>query len=76
MVATECRRAGIGCFDCKKKVADALITRIEPVRQKIEDHLAHPEYIRDVLCDGTAKARAVAQQTMVEVREAMKLPTL
>jgi tryptophanyl-tRNA synthetase len=74
MVNTECRRAGIGCFDCKKKVADALIARIEPVRQKLEEYLAKPGDIRGVLQDGADRARTVARQTMEEVRAAIKLP--
>ncbi|MBI4912930.1 MAG: tryptophan--tRNA ligase [Acidobacteria bacterium] len=74
MVDTECRRAGIGCFDCKKKVADALIGRIEPLRQKIEAHLARPDDLEQVLRDGSARARGVASRTMEDVRAAMKLP--
>jgi tryptophanyl-tRNA synthetase len=76
MVNAECRRAGIGCFDCKKKVAEAIIARIEPLREKIEANLAKPETLKEVLKEGSARARAVAQQTMDEVRSAMKLPRL
>ncbi len=76
LVNAECRRAGIGCFDCKKRVAEAMIERIEPVRQKIEHHLGRPDELKDVLARGSAKARAVAQATMEEVRSAMKLPSL
>lgn len=72
MVNTECRRAGIGCFDCKKLVADALIARIEPVRVKLEDYLARPGEIREVLKNGAGRARVVARQTMEEVRSAIK----
>ncbi len=74
MVNTECRRAGIGCFDCKKKVAEAIIARVEPVREKIEANLATPDRIEGILQDGSARARAVAAATMKEVRTAMKLP--
>lgn len=74
MVNTECRRAGIGCFDCKKKVAEAIIARVEPVREKIEANLAQPERIEAILQDGSARARQVASSTMAEVRTAMKLP--
>lgn len=74
MVNTECRRAGIGCFDCKKKVAEAIIARVEPVREKIEANLAQPGRIEGILQDGSARARAVASATMKEVRTAMKLP--
>jgi tryptophanyl-tRNA synthetase len=76
LVNTECRRAGIGCFDCKKRVATAMIERIEPVRQRIESHLSRPDDLRDILAAGSAKARAVAQATMAEVRQVMQLPTL
>ena len=74
LVSTECRKAGIGCFDCKKKVAEALVARIEPLREKIESNLAHPDSLKDVLREGSNRARTVAQQTMEEVRAAMKLP--
>ncbi|MCE1228970.1 MAG: tryptophan--tRNA ligase [Firmicutes bacterium] len=71
MVAEECPRAGIGCFDCKKRLAEAITAKVEPLRQKIEDHLAHPAHLDDVLEDGAQRARAVASATMDEVRSAM-----
>ena len=76
MVNEECRKAGIGCFDCKKKVAEAIIARIEPLREKIEANLAQPETLKDVLREGSRRARVVAGQTMDDVRAAMKLPQL
>ncbi len=75
-VDTECRRAGIGCFDCKKRVAEAMTRRIAPVREKIEDHLAKPANLENVLREGSARARAVAADTLAEVRDAMKMPAL
>ncbi|MBK8571635.1 MAG: tryptophan--tRNA ligase [Holophagaceae bacterium] len=76
LVNTECRQAGIGCFDCKKRVAEAMTRRIEPVREKIEGHLARPGDIEAVLRDGSARARSVAAETMADVRDAMKMPVL
>jgi tryptophanyl-tRNA synthetase len=76
LVNTECRRAGIGCFDCKKRVAEALVRRIEPVREKIEANLARPGYLQEVLREGSNRARSVAAETMADVRAAMKMPTL
>ncbi|HPS67473.1 MAG TPA: tryptophan--tRNA ligase [Holophaga sp.] len=76
MVGAECRKAGIGCFDCKKKVAEAVIARIEPMREKIEANLAQPEALRGILREGSDRARVVARQTMEDVRAAMKLPKL
>ena len=73
-VALECPRAGIGCFDCKKRLAEAITARVEPLRLKIEDHLAHPERLDEILRAGADRARIAAQATMAEVREAMQLP--
>ncbi len=73
-IRAECPKAAIGCFDCKKKVAEGMIARIEPIRQKLEEHLSRPGDIQGVLHEGAERARTVAKQTMDEVREAMKLP--
>jgi tryptophanyl-tRNA synthetase len=74
MINTECRKAGIGCVDCKKRFAANLNKHLEPFRAKRAELAAKPDYVNDVLNDGAKRARAIAQQTMVEVREAIKLP--
>jgi len=74
MVNVECRRAGIGCVDCKKLFATNLNKHLEPFRAKRAELASKPDYVTDVLNDGAKRARAIAQQTMVEVREAMALP--
>lgn len=73
-VADQCPKAGIGCFDCKKRLAEAITARVEPLRVKVEDHLAHPDHLLDILREGRARARQTAQATLAEVRQAMKLP--
>jgi tryptophanyl-tRNA synthetase len=74
MVNKECRVAGIGCVDCKKRFAANLNKHLEPFRAKRAELASKPDYVTDVLNDGAKRARAIAQQTMVEVREAMALP--
>ncbi|HXD09773.1 MAG TPA: tryptophan--tRNA ligase [Anaerolineales bacterium] len=74
MVNVECRRAGIGCVDCKKLFAANLNKHLEPFRAKRAELASKPDYVADVLNDGASRARAIAQQTMAEVREAMALP--
>jgi tryptophanyl-tRNA synthetase len=74
MVNVECRRAGIGCVDCKKLFAANLNKHLEPFRAKRAELASKPNYVTDVLNDGAKRARAIAQQTMAEVREAMALP--
>ena len=73
LVAKECPQAGIGCFDCKKRLAEAITARVEPLRLRIEDNLAHAGRLDEVLRVGADRARAVAQVTMAKVREAMQL---
>ena len=74
MINVECRKAGIGCVDCKKRFAANLNKHLEPFRAKRAELAAKPDYVNDVLNDGAERARTIAQQTMVEVREAMQLP--
>ena len=74
MVNVECRRAGIGCVDCKMLLAKNLNKHLEPFRAKRADLASQPDYVSDVLKDGGKRARVLAQQTMEEVREAMQLP--
>ena len=68
-----CRSAGIGCIDCKKPVADAIINEIEPIREKanqLEDNIL---MVKSVISEGSEKAREVARETMSDVRQAMGL---
>ncbi len=74
MINVECRRAGIGCVDCKLRFAANLNKNLEPFRAKRAELASQESYVQDVLNDGAKRARAIAQQTMVEVREAMQLP--
>lgn len=68
-----CTTAGIGCADCKGKLADNLMAHFEGYRARRADILAKPNTVRDVLEDGGQKARAIAQETMREVRERLGL---
>ncbi|MDD2921864.1 MAG: tryptophan--tRNA ligase [Anaerolineales bacterium] len=74
MINVECRRAGIGCVDCKLRYAANLNKNLAPFRAKRAELAANPNYIQDILHDGGNRARAIAEQTMIEVREAIQLP--
>jgi tryptophanyl-tRNA synthetase len=69
----ECRVAGIGCVDCKKILADNMVERLAPIREKSAELLARPDTLRDVLAAGAARCRAVAAATIDTVRRAMGL---
>lgn len=74
MVNVECRRAGIGCVDCKKLLARNLNNHLEPFRARRAEFASKPGYVQDVLDDGAKRAGAIAKKTMEEVRKAMQLP--
>ncbi len=69
--AQGCRTAGIGCIECKAKMADHLIQWIAPVRERRLEYEKHPKRVLEILDEGSNKARRVAQGIMERVREAV-----
>lgn len=67
----ECRTAAIGCVDCKKLMAESLVTWIEPIQEKRRKFEAEPQQVWDILDAGGKKARAAAKRTMRRVRNAI-----
>jgi tryptophanyl-tRNA synthetase len=57
----------------KRKLADAINALLEPMRERRRDVLARPGYIRDMLFEGSARARREASAKLQRVRDAMKL---
>jgi tryptophanyl-tRNA synthetase len=70
-VNRECRTAEIGCVDCKKLMADALVKWIEPIQVKRREFESHPQRVWDILDDGSKRAHKIAHRTMERVREAI-----
>jgi tryptophanyl-tRNA synthetase len=69
--AQGCRTAGIGCIECKAKMADHLIQWIAPVRERRIEYEKHPDRVLEIIDAGSKKARTIAQETMGRVREAV-----
>lgn len=72
-VDQNCRTAGIGCVDCKKKLLERLGPAQERMRERRERLLARPGEVDELVQLGTRRARQVAERTMAEVRAAMKI---
>ncbi len=72
-VDSDCRTAAIGCIDCKKQVSDALVERFSPMWETRAVVTAKPKRIQEVVEDGRVRASVVANETMREVKEAMKI---
>ncbi|MDD2786056.1 MAG: tryptophan--tRNA ligase [Patescibacteria group bacterium] len=64
---------GKGYGDFKKGLAEAIITHMGPVRDKIEHYLSDPTSLNKILDSGRDKAAAVAEAKMKVVRERMGL---
>ena len=64
---------GYGYGDAKKALLAAIEERFGPARERRTELAADPGFVDDVLADGGRRARAVAQETMAGVREAVGL---
>ena len=70
---TRYRAGKVGDVEVKTKLAVAINQMLDPIRERRQQALATPGYIRDVLMEGSKKAQRVAQHTMERVRDAVKL---
>ena len=67
-------RAGkVGDVEVKTKLANALNAHLEPIRDRRAAVLARPDRLREILFEGSKRARGVAGDTMGRVRDAMKI---
>ncbi|HME57855.1 MAG TPA: tryptophan--tRNA ligase, partial [Terracidiphilus sp.] len=66
-----CRSAGIGCIECKGWVADNLVQVLQPI-QKRRASFSEAQ-VKEILNDGSRRARLRAEETMRQVRTAMQM---
>jgi tryptophanyl-tRNA synthetase len=66
-----CRSAGIGCIECKSWAANALVQILEPIQAR-RARFSEARVV-EILEDGSSRARVRAEQTMQEVRAAMRM---
>jgi len=72
-IAGQCRSAGIGCVECKKRLAERMVLSLADIYSKRAELEAHPGRVKEILAYGAERARQVASATMQEVRAAMNL---
>lgn len=73
VIEKDCRSAALGCVDCKKELAENLITALAPIRAAYTAVRGDEEGLRRILAEGADKARAIARETLVDVRRNMGL---
>ena len=72
-IAAQCRAGTRGCVDCKRILAESIAAEFAPYREKAAYFEANPDAVREILEDGAAKARNIAEATLGEVRTLMGL---
>lgn len=72
-VQAGCRSAGIGCIECKQPVIEGMMAEQAPMHERAMRYIENPKLVREVVEHGCERARAVAEETMVDVRAAMGL---
>jgi tryptophanyl-tRNA synthetase len=70
---TRYRAGKVGDVEVKQKLTKAMNAALDPIRERRAAVLAKPGYVRDVLFEGSAKARTIAADTMARVRDAVHL---
>jgi tryptophanyl-tRNA synthetase len=72
-IEVNCKNGSLGCVDCKMKCATKINNWLSPIIEKRKYYENNIHLVKEILNDGENKGRMVAQQTMEEVREKMKL---
>tara|TARA_Y100000588_G_scaffold392551_1_gene504903 strand:- start:2260 stop:3144 length:885 start_codon:yes stop_codon:yes gene_type:complete len=67
------RTGRVGDVEVKQKLVQAINTVLDPIRERRTEVLERPGRVREILMDGSSRARRIAQETIREVREAVKL---
>lgn len=67
------RKGGMGYGEAKKRLAELIIEFFNPFRRKRTELENNPDYVRKILADGAAKAKAVAAETLALARKAVGL---
>jgi tryptophanyl-tRNA synthetase len=70
-IRSGCESGALGCVDCKMNCARKITEALAPLRERRAYYESHLDEVKDILSDGERRARVVAEQTMVEVHQAM-----
>ncbi len=70
-IVEACKAAELGCVQCKRELAEAVIAHLEPIWERRHRYGERPEMVDEILAAGAERAREFARRTMEEVREAL-----
>ena len=72
-ICKECKQGARGCVQCKKELIEAMNNFLKPIREKRKYYESHPEEVKEILDNGTKKAKQKAEEQMKKVKSAMKI---
>ncbi|RKX62407.1 MAG: tryptophan--tRNA ligase, partial [Thermodesulfobacteriota bacterium] len=70
-IEEDCKKAIIGCVECKKLLAENLIKGLAPLQEKRQYYQEHLGELKDIIDTGIKKARSVATTTLEKAKEAI-----
>jgi tryptophanyl-tRNA synthetase len=72
-IEEDCRKAAIGCVQCKKRLAEKISEGMKPIHDRQDYYVNHKEEVEAIIAEGISKAASIARSTMDEVKEAVKI---
>ena len=72
-ICSECKKGERGCVQCKRELIEKMNEFLKPIREKRKFYEEHPEEVNRILQEGTARAKAKAEETIKNVKKAMKI---
>lgn len=72
-VRCECEKGLRGCAQCKRQLAEKINEKFAPIREKRKYYEENPQEVEKIIAEGSAKARARAQEVLKEVKKLIKM---
>lgn len=72
-ICKECKSGKRGCVACKKELADNIIAKLKPIKEKRKYYEQHVQEVQQILKEGTKRAKKITQQVLKDVKKAMKI---
>ena len=72
-ICAECKKGERGCVACKRELIEAMKNFLEPIREKRKFYEENPDEVNRILKEGTKDAKLKAEETIKNVKKAMKL---
>ena len=72
-ICEECKKGLRGCVLCKKQLIKNIVEHLAPIQEKRHYYEDRPNEVKEILMEGTSKAKKEAKITMEKVKKAMKL---